>query len=34
MGLLHMARPLTSTLQEGQGVILALVTAEFVEGRE
>lgn len=34
MGLLHMARPLTSTHQEGPDVILALLTAEFVGDRE
>lgn len=34
MGLLHMARPLTSTHQEGPDVILALLTVEFLEDRE
>lgn len=34
MGLLHKARPLTSTPLEGPDVILALLTAESVEGRE
>lgn len=34
MGLLHKARPLTSTHLEGPDVILELLTAESVEGRE